>query len=83
MSRLPTRPQSDCPEFAVRYETISRYFDPPLARSTFHDLVNKGKILPMKHLHGFYLLNASLRRLGLREVASLPKDVPKRSTEES
>ena len=82
MSRLPTKSQSDCPEFAVLYETISRYFDPPLARSTFHDLVNDGKILPMKPIRGRYLLNASLKRLGLREVASLPGGVPKRSTEE-
>ena len=38
-----------------------------MARSTFHDFVNKGKIIPMKGIRGFYLLNASLSRLGLRE----------------
>ena len=40
-----------------------------LPTSTFHDLVNKGKITPFKHIRGMYYLNASLRRLGLKEVA--------------
>jgi hypothetical protein len=70
------------PEFAVRAETISRFFSPPLASSTFHDFVNKGKIVPMKGIRGFYLLNDSLRRLGLREVPELPQDVPARTAEE-
>jgi hypothetical protein len=61
------------PEYAVRAEFIGRYFSPPLASSTFHDFVNKGKIVPMKGIRGFYLLNASLRRLGLREVTELPQ----------
>jgi hypothetical protein len=61
------------PEYAVRAEFIGRYFSPPLASSTFHDFVNKGKIVPMKGIRGFYLLNASLRRLGLREVPELPQ----------
>lgn len=75
-------PATNYPEFAVRRETISRYFEPPLPRSTFHDFVNKGVIVPMKGLRGFYLLNASLRRLGLREVPSLPIDAPTRSMED-
>jgi len=62
------------PEFAVRRKVISDFFEPPLARSTFHDLVNKGKVVPLKGIRGFYLLNDSLRRLGLREVPSLPRD---------
>jgi hypothetical protein len=66
------------PEYAVRRETICQYFDPPLPRSTFHDLVNKGQIIPLKGLRGFYKLNESLKRLGLREVAAPPKE-PKRS----
>ena len=70
------------PEFAVRRETISAYFHPPLPSSTFHDFVSKGKIIPMKGIRGFYLLNASLRRLGLREVPSLPKEPTARSMEE-
>ncbi|BCU76845.1 hypothetical protein [Luteolibacter sp. LG18] len=73
---------SGFPEFAVRRETISGYFHPPLPRSTFHDFVKKGKIVPFKDLRGFYKLNDSLRRLGLREVASLPVEVPKRSMED-
>jgi hypothetical protein len=70
------------PEFAVRRETISRYFVPPLPRSTFHDFVNKGTIIPMKGVRGFYLLNASLRRLGLREVPKLPEEASTRSMED-
>jgi hypothetical protein len=70
------------PEYAVRRETISRYFEPPLPRSTFHDFVNKGIIIPMKGLRGFYLLNASLSRLGLREVPKLPAAPAKRSLED-
>lgn len=71
----------NCPEFAVRRETISAYFSPPLASSTFYDLVNKGRITPMKGLKGYYCLNDSLRRLGLREVPSLP-DARRRSGED-
>jgi hypothetical protein len=73
---------TDCPEFAVRRETISRFFSPPLPRSTFHDFVSKGKIIPLKGIRGFYKLNDSLRRLGLREVAKLPEDPPSRTTED-
>ena len=75
-------PPTGYPEFAVRRETISRYFEPPLPRSTFHDFVSKGVIIPMKGVRGFYLLNASLRRLGLREVPNLPIDAPTRSIED-
>ena len=82
MSRATTPSSTSCPEFAVRRETISRYFNPPLANSTFHDLVNKGKIVPMKGMRGFYLLNDSLRRLGLREVQKLPLDPERRSFED-
>ena len=82
MARASSKSASSAfPEFAVRRETISRYFDPPLARSTFHDLVNKGKIIPIKGLRGYYRLNDSLRRLGLREVPHLPKE-SKRTTED-
>jgi hypothetical protein len=70
------------PEFAVRRELISSFFSPPLPPSTFHDFVKKGKILPMKHIRGLYRLNASLSRLGLREIASLPKSTPTRSRED-
>ena len=70
------------PEFAVRADVIGRFFSPPLASSTFHDFVNKGKIAPMKGIRGFYLLNDSLRRLGLREVRDLPKPPPKPSLDD-
>ena len=72
-SSTPSDPATDLPDFGVQREVISGYFSPPLPRSTFYDLVNKGKILPVKGLKGFYLLNASLRRLGLREVVRLPE----------
>ena len=75
-------PPTDFPEFAVKRERISSFFDPPLARSTFHDLVNQGKIIPLKGVRGLYLLNDSLRRLGLREVPCLPKDPAQRSMED-
>jgi len=66
----------------VRAEVIGRFFSPPLASSTFYDLVNKGKIVPLKGIRGFYKLNDSLRRLGLREVPKLPFDTPGRSPED-
>jgi hypothetical protein len=69
------------PEFAVRAETIGRFFAPPLASSTFYDFVKDGKIVPLKGIRGFYKLNDSLRRLGLREVPELPK-AGSRTTEE-
>jgi hypothetical protein len=72
-------PPAGFPEFAVRREAISRFSDPPMPRSTFHDFVNKGRIVPLKDIRGFYLLNKSLSRLGLREVARLPEDAPARS----
>jgi hypothetical protein len=81
-SKSSKEPPTGYPEFAVRRETISAYFHPPLPRSTFHDFVNKGTIIPMKGIRGFYLLNASLRRLGLREVPELPKDPTERSMED-
>src|ERR1035437_9473543 len=74
-------PPTGYPEFAVRRESFDRYFDKPLPRSTFHDLVGKGVVVPLKGLKGFYTLNDALRRLGLREVPSLP-DVSRRSGEE-
>jgi len=78
----PKTPPPSYPEYAVRRETISRYFHPPLPSSTFHDFVSKGKILPMKGIRGFYRLNESLKRLGLREVPCLPVEASKRSVED-
>jgi hypothetical protein len=73
---------SGYPEYGVNSEIIRGFFDPPMASSTFYDLVNKGKITPLPGIRGFYKLNDSLRRLGLREVQKPPKDVPKRSTQD-
>jgi hypothetical protein len=73
---------SDGPEFAVHRDVICAYFSPPLASSTFHDFVKKGKIVPFKHARGLYLLNDSLRRLGLKEVSELPVVAPSRTPEE-
>lgn len=70
------------PEYGVRAEVIGRFFSPPLASSTFHDFVNKGQIVPLKGIRGFYKLNDSLRRLGLREVPKLPDETPARTPEE-
>jgi hypothetical protein len=70
------------PEFAVRREGFDRFFDKPMPRSTFHDMVNRGTIVPMRGLKGFYKLNESLCRMGLKPVASLPDDPKERSTEE-
>ncbi|MBN8461131.1 MAG: hypothetical protein J0M04_25180, partial [Verrucomicrobia bacterium] len=70
------------PEFAVRREGFDPYFDKPLPRSTFHDLVNRGTIIPMKGLKGFYKLNESLCRMGLKPVPSLPVATKERTQEE-
>lgn len=63
----------DCPEFVVKRESFNRYFEKPLPTSTFHKLVSEGKIKRFKHMEGFFYLNDSLRRMGLREVRELPK----------
>lgn len=75
-------PPANYPEFVVSREGFNRFFDKPLPTSTFHDFVKKGKIVPMKGIRGFFLLNASLRRLGLREVPKLPEEIPARTPEE-
>ena len=53
-------------------DTLIGFFHPPIGKSTFHDLVGKGLILPVKGLRGFYRLNESLVRLGLRPVDRMP-----------
>ena len=70
------------PEFAVRRDGFNRYFDKPLPTSTFHDNVNEGIIVPLKGLKGFYKLNDSLARLGLRPVMKLPDPPPTRTTDD-
>jgi hypothetical protein len=70
------------PEFAVRRDGFNRYFDKPLPTSTFHDKVNEGIIIPLKGLKGFYKLNDSLARLGLRPVMKLPDPLPTRTIDD-
>ena len=74
--------ENTLPEIVVRREGFDSFFDPPLAPSSFHDLVNKGKIVPMKGMRGFYLLNESLRKMGLPEVSEMPSAPRKRSLED-
>jgi hypothetical protein len=69
----------DFPEFPVKREVICSMFTPPLPKSTFYDRVNEGKIIPMPKLSGYYLLNASLHRLGLPLAKELPAKVGARS----
>jgi hypothetical protein len=73
---------ADSPEFFVTREFFNRYFDKPLPTSTFHDKVKEGKFVPAKFIQGMYMLNASLRRLGLAEMTELPKEAPPRSSED-
>ncbi|QJE95280.1 hypothetical protein [Luteolibacter luteus] len=63
----------DYPEFAVSRDSLSNFFSPPLAKSTFYDLVNRGKIFPVSGVRGYYRLNASLRKLGMPLVMSPPE----------
>ena len=70
------------PEFAVRREGFDQFFDKPMPRSTFHDMVNRGIIIPMKGLKGFYKLNESLCRMGLKPVQALPEAAKERTMEE-
>jgi len=75
-SAASSKDEREFPEFVVTRESLNRYFEKPLPTSTFHDLVNKGKITPFKAMRGYYLLNDSLRRLGLRQVREMPKPPP-------
>lgn len=70
------------PEFGVRKETSCNFFSPPMPSITFHDRVNEGVIVPIKGVRGYYKLNDSLRRLGLREVPDAPQKVATTTTED-
>lgn len=73
---------ADYPEFPVKREVICSMFTPTLPKSTFYDRVTEGKIIPMKEIPGFYLLNATLHRLGLPLVKQQPVELPTRSLED-
>jgi hypothetical protein len=45
-------------------------------KSTFFDLVKRGKIAKVRGLRGYYRLNESLRRLGLPAVQQIPSVAP-------
>lgn len=65
------------PDYAVRREKLMGFFDPPVGKTTFHDLVHRGKVVPVDGLKGYYLLNESLVRLGMKPVQDLPRaDLP-------
>lgn len=73
----------DGPEFVVSREFFDRYFEKPMPTSTFHDLVNKARILPWPNMRGRFLLNASLHRMGLPTVETLPEEPAKLSLEDT
>jgi hypothetical protein len=52
---------------------MMRFFDPPVGKTKFHDLVNQGLVVKVRGLRGYYRLNESLVRLGLQPVKELPK----------
>lgn len=62
-------------EFAVTMEGIVEFFDPPIAKSTFYDLRKRGKVIPLKGLRGYYCLNESLVRLGMKPVTEISRKV--------
>ena len=69
-------------EFVVTREFFDQFFEKPMPTSSFHDLVQKGRILPWNGMRGRYLLNGSLKRLGLPALTELPSELPKRSLED-
>lgn len=73
---------ADFPEFPVKRGFLCSMFNPPLAKSTFYDRVNEGKIVSMKGFPGYFLLNASLHRLGLPMRRELPASISSRNLED-
>ena len=82
MKRKSTSQPLVGPEFIVRRQAFDRYFERPVASSTFFDLVDGGKILAWPHMKGHYYLNRSLRQLGLPTVTTLPEAARTRSLED-
>ena len=52
---------------------MQSFFSPPIAKSTFYDLVQRGKIAEVRGVRGYYRLNESLSRLGMPPVERLPQ----------
>ncbi len=72
MKKLKSQAISPTRDFVVEKECFDHFFSKGIPNSTFHDLVNKGRIIPAPGLRGRYLLNASLLRLGLPEAHEIP-----------
>jgi len=72
----------EMPEFAVSREVLTRFFDPPVGKTKFYELVKGGLIAKVRGFRGFFRLNESLLRLGLREVSELPEAPEARSLED-
>ena len=71
MGRLKKKLPSDVKDdIHVKGDVIRNLFIPQMAKSTFHDQVNSGKILKSPKLHGYYLYNATRVNLGLPELES-------------
>ena len=77
-----TKGERQGPEFIVSREFFDQYFERPLPQSSFHDLVNKGQIIPWPQMRGRFLANESLRRLKLPKISKLPDYERVRSLED-
>ena len=49
------------------------FFEPPIGKSTFYDLVQQGVVVQVPAPRGYYKLNTSLARLGLKGVSAIPR----------
>ena len=68
--RAAKKPSDDFPEFPVKREVFCAMFTPPLPKSTFYDRVKDGRIVALKGVPGYFLLNESRRLMGLPPVVS-------------
>ena len=83
MSSLKSKIEADDgPEFIVSREFFDQFFEKPLPQSSFHDCVNKGRIIPWPGMRGRFLVNESLRRMGLPKISEIPKEKKVRSLED-
>ena len=72
--RAAKKPSDDFPEFPVKRKVFCAMFTPPLPKSTFYDRVKDGKIIPLKGVSGYFLMNKSRRLMGLPPVLDLPHE---------